>query len=52
ARRFYNSNVRDLRTALEQFPGNVVGNFFKFKAMEYFELGDETAAKDPVKVDF
>ena len=52
ARRFYNSNVRDLRTALEQFPGNVIGNFFNFKAMEYFELGEETAAKDPVKVEF
>ena len=52
ARRFYNSNVRDLRTALEQFPGNVIGNFFKFTAMEFFELGEETQAKDPVKVQF
>lgn len=53
ARRFYNSNVRDLKTALEQFPGNVIGNFFNFKAMEFFELGEEDAkAKDPVKVDF
>lgn len=53
ARRFYNSNVRDLNTALQQFPGNVIGNFFKFKSMEFFELGeDEAQAKDPVKVQF
>lgn len=53
ARRFYNSNVRDLRTSLEQFPGNIIGNMFDFKAMEFFELGeDEQVAKDPVKVQF
>ncbi len=53
ARRFYNSNVRDLKTALEQFPGNIIGNMFGFKALEFFELGaDEQAAKNPVKVQF
>lgn len=53
ARRFYNSNVRELKTALQQFPGNIVGNMFNFKAMEFFELAeDEHAAKDPVKVEF
>jgi LemA protein len=53
ARRFYNSNVRQFKTALQQFPGNIVGNMFNFKSMEFFELGeDEQAAKDPVKVEF
>ena len=53
ARRFYNGNVRDLNTAIQVFPGNVIANFFKFSAMEFFELeADEQAAKEPVKVSF
>jgi LemA protein len=53
ARRFYNGNVRDLNTKLQQFPGNIIGNMFGFKEMELFELGeDEQKAKDPVKVEF
>lgn len=53
ARRFYNGNVRDLNIALEQFPGNVIGNAFHFTKMEFFELAeDEQAAKQPVKVQF
>jgi len=53
ARRFYNSNVRQLATALQQFPGNVIGKMFNFTSMEFFELSeDEQAAKDPVKVQF
>ena len=53
ARRFYNTNVRDLNTKLEVFPDNVIGNMFKFEKREFFELAeDEQAAKDPVKVNF
>jgi len=53
SRRFYNGNVRDLKIALKSFPSNVVGNMFKIQDEEYFELDeDESAAKDPVKVDF
>lgn len=53
ARRFYNGNVRDLNTAIESFPGNVIANTFKFSKMELFELGQEnSAAKEPVKVSF
>lgn len=53
ARRFYNGNVRDLMTALQQFPANIIGNMFNFKSLEFFELSeDEDAAKDPIKVDF
>ena len=53
SRRFYNTNVRDLNTALQSFPQNIVGNLFSFSEREFFELGaDEQAAKDPVKVSF
>lgn len=53
ARRFYNGNVRDLSIGLQSFPGNIVGNAFGFKAMEFFELSEaDAAAKDPVKVKF
>jgi LemA protein len=54
SRRFYNGNVRDLNIALEQFPGNVVGNMFNFEKMEFFELeeGEKEAASKPVKVAF
>lgn len=53
ARRFYNTNVRDLAIALQSFPQNLIGNMFGFKEQEYFELGDdEVAAKEPVAVKF
>lgn len=51
ARRFYNGNVRELNTAVEAFPGNIIANVFKFARMEFFELENE-AAKEPVKVSF
>jgi LemA protein len=54
ARRFYNGNVRDLNTGLQQFPGNIIGNMFKFEERAFFELDEDEkeVAKDPVKVDF
>lgn len=53
ARRFYNSNVRDLNTAVESFPGNVIASTFHFQKMDLFELADsESAAREPVKVSF
>ena len=53
ARRFYNGNVRDLNTAIESFPGNVIANAFRFEPREFFELGDnEAAAREPVAVKF
>ncbi|MDP3958329.1 MAG: LemA family protein, partial [bacterium] len=51
SRRFYNTNVRDLNTEIEQFPGNIVANLFDFGKREFFELED-AAAKEPVKVSF
>ncbi|PIR83957.1 hypothetical protein COU18_00905 [Candidatus Kaiserbacteria bacterium CG10_big_fil_rev_8_21_14_0_10_51_14] len=53
ARRFYNSVVQELQNALEQFPSNLIGNMFKFKTREFFQLdASEAAAKNPVKVSF
>jgi len=51
ARRFYNTNVRDLNTKVESFPNNFVANMFKFQKMEFFGLLNE-AAKEPVNVSF
>jgi LemA protein len=53
SRRFYNTNVRDLTTALAQFPGNIIAQMFNFKQHEFFELAEnEAAAREPVKVEF
>lgn len=52
ARRFYNGNVRDLNIALESFPSNVIGKMFSFKSEEFFELEENSAEREPVKVSF
>lgn len=51
ARRFYNTVVRDLNTAFETFPTNIIVGMFNFEKREYFEL-EEEAAKNPVAVSF
>lgn len=53
ARRFYNGNVRDLTTAMQSFPGNIIASSFNFQPMEYFQLdAADQAAREPVKVSF
>jgi LemA protein len=52
ARRFYNTNARDLYIALESFPSNIIGKTFNFKPEEYFELDEGSEEREPVKVDF
>ncbi|MDB5194599.1 MAG: LemA family protein LemA protein [Parcubacteria group bacterium] len=53
ARRFYNTNVRDLNTGIESFPGNVIAGIGHFEKMDFFELGEaDAAAKNPVEVKF
>lgn len=53
ARRFYNTNVRDLNIAAETFPSNIVAKWFKFMKKEFFELAEgEQAAREPVAVKF
>ena len=50
ARRFYNTNVRDLNIKIEVFPANLVANSMGFKQMELFEAGENE--KQPVQVKF
>jgi LemA protein len=52
SRRFYNGNVRDLNTSIEVFPNNIIAGMFNFSKMEFFNLGDEEEAKNPVEVKF
>lgn len=53
ARRFYNTTVMTLNTALQSFPNNLIASSFNFTQMDLFELAaDEQAAKEPVKVQF
>lgn len=53
ARRFYNTNVRDLNIAVEAFPSNVVAGMIKTTKRDFFELAEgEEAAKNPVEVKF
>ena len=44
ARRFYNGNVRSYNTRVRTFPANLVAGMFGFKARDFFELRDQTAA--------
>lgn len=52
ARRFYNGNVRDLNTAIESFPGNVIAGIFSFVKQEFFELEANAVAREPVAIKF
>jgi LemA protein len=52
ARRFYNTNVRDLNTSLEVFPGNIIAGAFHFSKMEFFNLEGSEAEREPVEVKF
>ncbi len=51
ARRFYNSNIRDLNIKIETFPSNMVASLFKFQKMEFFEI-EEAAVRETPKVNF
>lgn len=52
ARRFYNTNVRDMNTTIEQFPTNMIAGIFGFKGSEFFDLPDGDVAQQNVEVKF
>ncbi|MBP6855334.1 MAG: LemA family protein [Candidatus Pacebacteria bacterium] len=52
ARRFYNTNVRDLNTKIEMFPGNIFVKMFSFAKMEFFDIPDDGVESKPVEVKF
>jgi len=51
ARRFYNGNVRDMNTAIEVFPTNIIASTFGFGPLEFFET-ESDSERQPVKVSF
>lgn len=51
ARRFYNTNVRDLNTRVESFPSSMIASIFHFSTIEFFEL-EQITARNPVEVKF
>jgi len=54
SRRFYNSTVRSLNTAVEQFPGNMFASLAKAAKRDFFELEaeEEAKVKEAPKVSF
>jgi LemA protein len=44
SRRFYNSAVNELNTAVEQFPGSIIAGATGFTKREFFDVGAETRA--------
>jgi LemA protein len=53
ARRFFNSATKELNTATELFPSNLIATLFNFKREPMFELGDQrAAAEQPPKIQF
>ena len=51
ARRYFNAVIRDLNTAIQEFPSNIVAGFFQFKPHAYFEL-DRPDERQVPKVSF
>ena len=49
ARRFYNTNTRDLNTQIESFPSNIVAGAFRFSKMDFFEAAEEDRIVPGVK---
>jgi LemA protein len=52
ARRFYNTNVRDLSISIASFPSNLIATTFGFKPLDYFELAGDSKEKESVSVSF
>ncbi len=52
ARRFYNTNVRDLNTKVDMFPSNLIAQMFSFGARDFFELEEGSEQREPVEVSF
>lgn len=46
-RRFYNANVRNYNTRVEQIPSNFIANAFHFEKAAYFEVNDAEVRRAP-----
>lgn len=49
ARRFYNGNVRDVNTALQRFPTNLIGNALGFRQFAFFAADQSERAAPTVQ---
>src|SRR3989338_2465057 len=49
ARRFFHSNARDLNTAIEVFPSNIIAGVLGFKKRDFFDAPDEVHQAPTVK---
>jgi LemA protein len=38
SRRYYNGTARDMNTAVQSFPSNIIANVFHFTTVQYFEI--------------
>ena len=47
ARQHYNDTAASYNTALQQFPGNIVGGVFNFERKEFFEIEDPAHREVP-----
>lgn len=47
ARRFYNANVRDLNTRIQQAPSNLIARAFDFRLADFFEVDSATQRAAP-----
>jgi len=53
ARRFFNSATKELNTAVEVFPSNLIATLFNFKREMMFDLGEaRTTIEEPPKIQF
>ena len=52
ARRFYNTNVRDLNIKIESFPSNILAKVFNFTQKEFFDLADNDIAQKGMEARF
>ncbi len=48
ARRYYNGSVRDYNTMTESVPSNIIANWFRFSAREFFQKTSDDAANVPL----
>ncbi|MBD3282288.1 MAG: LemA family protein [Candidatus Portnoybacteria bacterium] len=47
ARRFYNTNVRDLNVRVEKFPSRLIAGIFGFKKRDFFEIEEGVERENP-----
>lgn len=52
SRQFYNDSVMNFNTAIQRFPTVLIAGMFGFHKQEYFNLDEEVASREPVKVEF